>query len=111
MYVYTQSWQHNVRAIVKSLESLRAVERHGATKGAQYAGSKALPPGGGIVLGGTTKDQAANILYEVSGCDVYTPPEEAWRKARALAHPDRHQGDQTTWDRVESAAKTLGYIR
>jgi hypothetical protein len=42
-----ERWEHNVRAIALGLEALRAVDRHGITRrGEQYAGFKALPPGG-----------------------------------------------------------------
>lgn len=35
-------WQHNVRAIAKSLQALRDLERWGATQGKQYAGFRQL---------------------------------------------------------------------
>ena len=32
------------------------------------------------------------------------------KRARVATHPDKHGGDQTAWDRVEAAAKTLGLM-
>ncbi len=114
-YIGLPSWQANVRAIVKTLEALRAVDRYGATKGEQYAGFKALPAGnGGIALGGMTRDQALEILGAASGIPgehLNTAPDSlrlSWRRARRDAHPDKHAGDQTAWDRIEEAAKVLG---
>lgn len=108
-------WQANVRAIVKTLEALRAVDRYGATKGEQYAGFKALGAGtGGIALGGMTKDQALVLLGEVGRAQfeltTMTSSEvlaKVWRSARSNAHPDR-AGQRDTWDQVELAAKVLG---
>lgn len=43
---YSDSWQHNLRAIVLGLEALPAVDRYGITEtGEQYAGFVALPSG------------------------------------------------------------------
>lgn len=107
------SWQHNVRAIVKTLEALRAIDRYGATKGEQYAGFKELPAGSGATpLGGMTKSEALTILRERSDIPaLHNTPDllaKAHRLARARAHPDRNGGDRTLWDQVEQAAKVLG---
>lgn len=105
-------WRDNLRGIVLTLKSLRAIDRYGATKGEQYAGFKALPAGSGATpVGGMTKEQAIGLLYELSGLDVYKPPEEAFRVARAKAHPDRNNGGREVWDRVELAGKIAGYVR
>lgn len=105
-------WQANVRAIVLTLEALRAVDRYGATKGEQYAGFKALPSGDGQApAGGMTKDQAMTLIYEISGADVYKAPEVAFRRARARTHPDHNDGAREDWDRVEQAGLMLGYIQ
>lgn len=106
-------WQANVRAIVLTLESLRAVDRYGATKGEQYAGFKALPAGSGATpLGGLTKSDAVALFDELSGSDEWQKVEGglavAFKRARAAAHPDRHDGDRSLWDQVEQSAKVLG---
>lgn len=108
-------WQHNLRAIALGLEALRKVDRYGIGQaGQQYTGYAALPAGGGgIALGGMTKDEAAQVLSEWSGTQI--DAEESaqsararWREARINTHPDRCNGDQTAWDQVERAAKVLG---
>jgi hypothetical protein len=44
---YTNSWQHNLRAVALGLEALRAVDRYGITSAAeQYAGFAQLTAGG-----------------------------------------------------------------
>lgn len=105
-------WQANVRAIVKTLESLRAVDRYGATKGEQYAGFKALGAGtGGIAMGGLTNSDARAVLTDIVGWEVLDDPEivfKAWKHARVITHPDRNGGDQAGWDKVEAAGFVLG---
>lgn len=110
-------WQHNVRAIVLTLQALRAVDRYGATElGQQYAGFKALPAGRAMPASHMTRDEAWGILGSFASTriadlrETATPAEiaELHKKARALAHPDRRGGDRTLWDQVEQAAKVLG---
>lgn len=110
---YVESWKDNVRGIVKTLEALRAVDRYGATKGEQYAGFAALPPGAGAkAMGGMTSEEARSIIGSFGPVPVMQMTDDdarrAYRKARAAAHPDRHDGDQTLWDQVEQAARVLG---
>lgn len=109
-------WQANVRGIVLTLESLRAVGRHGATQGQEYAGFKALGAGSGAVaMGGMTKDRARDIFDEHYGSDEWQMIEggraQAYRRARARAHPDAATGSRAAWDEVEEAAKVLGVLR
>ncbi len=112
-----ESWQANVRAIVLTLEALRAVDRYGATKGEQYAGFKELGAGSGATpLGGMTRDEAYHVLSQESGMKAGdgTSPNilaRIYRGARAAAHPDRHGGDRTRWDQVEQAGRVLGLDR
>lgn len=108
-----ERWQHNVRSIALGLQALRAVDRYGITRHAeQYTGWKALPPGSAIATPPSmTKTEALKVIQEISGDDIYTPPEAMWRRARAITHPDRHAGDRTRWDQVEAAARVLGYVR
>lgn len=106
-------WQDNVRAIALTLEALRAVDRYGATEtGQQYAGFKALPSGTAMPAGQMSTAAAENLLWEVSGLGRDNPwsAQARWKKARAKAHPDRNGGDQTAWDQVEQAAKTLRLV-
>lgn len=113
-YSQMPDWQANVRAIVLTLAALRAVDRYGATKGEQYAGFAALPPGAGATaMGGMTRDQALGVLHEHGqfGVAANVDPHDAWRQARFFTHPDRNGGDQTLWDQVEQAARVLGLDR
>lgn len=115
-----QSWQHNVRAVAKTLEALRSVDRYGATEtGQQYAGFKALPAGRAMPASHMTLDAALELLRvhanlgpvadpRLKGPDFWSP----WlRRAKAAAHPDRHGGDRALWDQVEQAAQVLGVTR
>lgn len=67
-------WQANVRAVAKSLEALRLVERYGtANRGEQYTGWAQL--GAGTPLGPPapmTRDEAARTL--LVGADMSTTP-------------------------------------
>jgi hypothetical protein len=108
-YGQMPDWQANVRAIVLTLEALRAVDRYGATKGEQYAGFKALGAGtGGIALGGMTREQAEDVIATWDPEAYHPDASKRFKRARAAAHPDRNNGDQTGWDQVELAAKVLG---
>lgn len=110
------SWQHNARAIAKTLEALRAVDRYGATEtGQQYAGFKALPSGTAMPPSHMTTDEAWSIIGSYQPRNIaalradHTADElrAAYRRARAANHPDRHDGDRALWDQVEQAARSL----
>lgn len=113
-------WQHNVRAIALTLESLRSVDRYGATEtGQQYAGFKALGAGRAMPASHMTTDEAWAIFGSFGDQPIEQQRRDAGaaslsalhRKARAFAHPDRHDGDRTLWDQVEQAAVVLGVSR
>ncbi|WP_210651317.1 hypothetical protein [Nocardioides sp. SYSU D00065] len=119
-------WQENVRAIALTLRALRAVDRYGATEtGQQYAGFKALPAGRAMPASHMTREQAAELLDRVAIGPDAVPDDDAvprmlasdalakaaHRSARAMSHPDRHDGDRTLWDQVEQAAQVLGVSR
>lgn len=113
-------WRDNVRAIALGLEALRRIDRYGIGRGdEQYQGWLALEAGTGATpLGATprmTWDDATAVIKDVLGLDYgavdWADPDQshaAYRLARALVHPDRHDGDRTAWDRLEAAAKVLG---
>lgn len=119
-------WQHNVRAIALTLQSLRAVDRYGATEtGQQYAGFKALPAGRAMPASHMTRTAAAEVLERIAIGDegparartlaaMANDPAvvvQIWKEARKVAHPDRRGGDHTVWDQVEQAARVLGVGR
>jgi hypothetical protein len=109
-----QDWQENVRAIALTLESLRAVDRYGATEtGQQYAGFKAIGGGTAMPSGSTamTRDQARDYLLSLmadpESARNQLPLEQLIKRARVKAHPDRHGGDHDLAYRVDEAAKVL----
>lgn len=58
-------WIDNVRAVSKTLEALRAMDRYGATRtGQQYTGWKALPPGSSAII----PAQAPSEDMDIEGC-------------------------------------------
>ena len=76
------SWHHNLRAISKTLEALRAVERHGASSGRQYAGWAEIE----ATSSGTS---ALERLAEIARVDTDSlSPKELIRAALRAAHPD-----------------------
>src|SRR4051794_38059199 len=81
------TWQDNFRAIALGLEALRKVERYGiTTRGEQYQGFKALPPG--TALGQAshmTTDVALSIIRTEAGLDdgMDEPLEASIRRAKA----------------------------
>lgn len=108
------TWQDNVRAIALGLEALRKVDRYGITKrGEQYAGWKALPAGRGEDDSHMTADEAWSVLASLASdrpvAEVRSTMSAlaVFKKARAAAHPDRHGGDRTLWDAVETAGRVL----
>lgn len=110
------TWQDNVRAIALGLEALRKVDRYGITKrGEQYTGWKALPSGSGAEASHMTTDEAWAILGSFGDVPISDQreagdPRRQLRRARAFAHPDRHNGDRKLWDQVERAASVLGLV-
>jgi hypothetical protein len=73
-------WQDNVRAIARSLNALRAVDRYGVSKrGEQYRGWKALPPSSDPADNIATPEQARKFLDEHGG---------SFEQAAKRLHPD-----------------------
>lgn len=103
-------WDHNVRAILLTLQALRAVDRWGAVQdGQQFTGFRALPSGIGLGMGSS----AAVEIFETATGEKAEPrtPErliELYRRARARWHPDRPEGDRARFDQVQAAARVLG---
>lgn len=100
-------WQHNVRAIALTLESLRAVDRYGATNtGQQYAGWKAIGSARANVPLPT--DQAWAVLRLLAGTpsDSGASADRIINLARRNAHPD-HGGTAETWAQFTEAQKAV----
>lgn len=117
---YDRLWC-NVRAVVKTLEALRAVDRHGVTQRAeQYTGWKQLPSGGdlsrGAIVTGSfaSVEAAARFLLETARA---TPVEASVRRvidepdglkwaydgAARRAHPDLSTGSDAVMAKVNAA--------
>lgn len=110
-------WQENLRAIVLGLESLRRVERYGiASRGEQYTGFKALPSGIALSAAPMTEEEAATVLLDLGGEDVYFDPDderpsdaqldEVFRRAVKRHHPDQG-GTREAFDALMAARKVL----
>jgi hypothetical protein len=115
-YKMREDYQHNVYAIAKGLEALRLVDRYGVTSGQQYTGFKALPSGTALPASHMTSDEAWAILGSFGDRTVAEQRADGdvqaqYRRARAFAHPDRHDGDRKLWDQVEQAGRVLGVTR
>lgn len=103
------SWQDNIRGIALSMEALRKVDRYGVTKrGEQYTGWQQLgaapmPPAS------MSAAEAEELIYSYVGVGELDRPSlvTAYKRARAITHPDRHKDDRTEWDKVEAAADVL----
>lgn len=102
------AWQHNVRAIAKTLAALRAVDRYGATEtGQQYTGFKALP-GATPMPASMSSHTAAEVLrcYGQVGDSL----ESCLKAAQRRTHPDAG-GRHDDFVRVQEAARVLGLAR
>jgi hypothetical protein len=90
--------EHNMRAIQKTLEAKRGIERWGAATGErEFAGYEALPPG----TNGATQEGP----YQVLGVAPDAPSEVVRSAYRALAlvhHPDKG-GDPVVFQRIRRA--------
>lgn len=103
-------WQDNLRAIAKSLEALRMVDRYGVTKsGEQYRGFRELEGAKPPTTFATAED-AAGFLRALSGSRAEVSDREgmraAFRVAQRESHPD-HGGDAGVFSDVMLAGEKL----
>jgi hypothetical protein len=81
-------WEDNLRAIAKSLEALRMVDRYGVTRNnEQYRGFTALPAPEPV----SSRDAAIEFLSQVTAwplSQVSADPRGAYREACRTTHPD-----------------------
>ena len=115
-------WQGNVRAIGLGLERLRLVEETGITsRGEQYTGFRALPPGIPLGPAAMTIDEAARVIVEraptftwssgkkVGAGDIIEKKELFKQLSNAAVkehHPDRG-GTREDWDSLQTAVGIL----
>lgn len=86
------TWTENLRAIALGLEALRKVDRYGMTsRGEQYAGWKALPPGDGPSV-----ERGKDLIREHGSV----------RQALMATHPD-HGGDPSAFADVQAARELV----
>lgn len=102
------TWKDNLRAIVLSLEALRAVDRYGVTKrGEQYTGWKALPASSGSTFGNA--DEAFEWMQKMAadlGAEA-TSPGALYSFLKRRLHPDVQDGDSVHWDRLDNARQLM----
>lgn len=112
-------WRDNVRAVAKTLEALRAVDRYGvATTGEQYRGWTAIDNRSATM----THEQAAEFIAHWSGnwsgnppdvvakmilADIATVLPFVYRAAAKRAHPDATGDDGDTMTRLNAARDLL----
>jgi|GEM_PF-932902 len=117
-----EPWQHNVYAVARTLEALRAVDRYGAARsGEQYRGYRQIGGGPAIVTEAPMSDERAS---EVIAAAAYPQERErrlvvaaiadgigvevAIRRAKRNTHPDtRHPDVLFSFDDVQRAAARL----
>lgn len=102
-------WQQNVRAIAKTLECLRAVDRYGAAdSGEQYRGYRQIAATATVDVQGTREQLAKIAGIEIAGIELSDESDKALiAHARRAAHPDRG-GSAAAWHAVEELASVLG---
>lgn len=105
-------WQHNVRAIAKTIEALRYVDNYGATQsGEQYRGFKAIGAGSGAAASGMTTDEAKRILFEWANLDGWPTLVEdrvkMLKTVKKATHPDVNEGNHAAWTLVQDAERHL----
>lgn len=117
-YHGSEDWHHNARAIAKTLEMLRAIERYGAAdSGEQYTGFRQIAAAPAVPADRAAADLIAarwDLLFEAAQVtrvlyDVSNNPEHrriVIDRARRNAHPDRG-GSIDLWQKVCKAAQEV----
>lgn len=104
-------FEDNLRAIAKTLEALRAVDRWGVVEGQQYTGFRQLEAA--PASGQMDRDAAAAWLAFFSGVSsselLGSRPklEQAFRETRVKLHPDRSGGSHEGFVRTQQAYDLL----
>lgn len=100
-------WEDNLRAIAKSLEALRMVDRYGVTRNnEQYRGFAALPEADPA----SQRTSAIAFISRVTGwseSQVVNDPQGAYRLAARATHPDQG-GSHEAFTQLQSHWKAFG---
>lgn len=97
-------WQQNVRAIAKTLEALRAVDRYGAAdSGEQYRGYRQIASTPTV----PARDALARLRVIAGVTDTDVPIDIVIRRAQRRAHPDRG-GSPELWAQVAELVHANG---
>lgn len=100
-------WQQNVRAIAKTLECLRAVDRYGAAdSGEQYRGYRQIAATASSPSISTVPVDARARLRDIAGVLAATDT-SLIRAARRAAHPDTG-GSAELWHEVDELVRAIG---
>lgn len=104
-------WQDNLRAIVRTMEALRAVERYGVVaQHEQYNAWRAIEGPRAMPQGWPSIEDAAGFIRAMSGERPETSDKDglvrAVRVAKRRTHPD-HGGDPDAFQRVTEAEEYL----
>ncbi len=100
-------WNDNLRAVAKSLEALRAVDRYGVTaNGEQYRGFAALTDNAYSMTHGQAIGWLA-ALYETTSAAVERDAERFVRTALKDCHPDSPRGNPEKFKRAMAARRAL----
>jgi hypothetical protein len=105
------TWQDNLRAVVLTMEKLRAIDRYGVTKNdQQYKGWLAIEATA-APAGFATVKEALEFLADVSGHSSPRADPDTLRtmlrKAQRATHPDVTGADSYRFERVSAAEALL----
>jgi hypothetical protein len=101
-----RDWQDNLRAIAKSLEALRMVDRYGVTRGnEQYRGWTQLGNGSGKM----DRPSALRFIESLLGASVPAQANirDVCRKLKIIHHPDHEGGSHETFVAIGQAEEVL----
>lgn len=99
------AWEDNLRAIAKSLEALRQVDRYGVTRSSeQYRGFAQIEAPGAAK---SMDKSSAEAFIRAHGNGSGTLP-DAYRYAARVLHPDMSTGSHEQFVKLQEAKRILG---
>jgi hypothetical protein len=103
-------WEDNLHAIAVVLEDLRRAERYGVQSALLRAGFKALPSQTAPTMDTELASRIIGGYSEFVPFDIRNDAAKAKEGVRAAlfrTHPDRNNGDRSSYDNVDAARKVL----